>query len=94
VEKLADTKAIQSLIIDNEQQFLSDCSDDHLRQRLEDMLEDDYKNLDIVETTIVQYGIQAEPKATVQGRNWSTQRKPLSLDLNSVCTKRLPSMNC
>ncbi|MBD2111825.1 MULTISPECIES: hemerythrin domain-containing protein [Cyanophyceae] len=65
-EKLADIKAIQNLIIDNEQQFLSECSDNHLRHRLEDMLEDDQKNLDIVETAITQYGIQAEPKPTVQ----------------------------
>ena len=65
-EKLAGIKAIQNLIIDSEQQFLSECSDDHLRKRLEDMLEDDQKNLDIVETAITQYGIQAEPKPTVQ----------------------------
>ena len=65
-EKLADIKAIQGLIIDNEQQFLNQCSDDHLCKRLEDMLEDDHKNLDIVETAITQYGIQAEPKSTVQ----------------------------
>ncbi|WOD40240.1 hemerythrin domain-containing protein [Nodosilinea sp. E11] len=65
-EKLADIKVIQGLIIENEEQFLSQCSDGHLRKRLEDMLEDDQKNLDIVETAITQYGIQAEPKATVQ----------------------------
>lgn len=65
-EKLADIKAIQNLIIDNEQQFLSECSDNHLRNRLEDMLEDDQKNLDIVETAITQYGIQSEPKPTVR----------------------------
>jgi hypothetical protein len=55
-------KAIQSLIIENDQQFLSQCSDKHLRSRLEDMLEDDQKNLDIVDTAITQYGIQAEPQ--------------------------------
>jgi hypothetical protein len=65
-EKLADIKAIQSVIIDNEEQFLSQCNDDHLRKRLEDMFEDDQKNLDIVETAITQYGVQAEPKSTVQ----------------------------
>ncbi|PSN16007.1 DNA nickase [filamentous cyanobacterium CCT1] len=65
-EKLADIKAIQSVIIDNEEQFLNQCSDEHLRKRLEDMLEDDQKNLDIVETAITQYGVQAEPKSTVQ----------------------------
>lgn len=65
-KKLADMKAIQSLIIDNEKHFLSQCDDAKLRDRLEDMLEDDQKNLDIVETTITQYGIQSEPQETVQ----------------------------
>lgn len=65
-EKLADMKAIQSLIIENDQQFLTQCSDKHLRSRLEDMLEDDQKNLDIVETAITQYGVQAEPQDNVQ----------------------------
>ncbi len=65
-EKLATIKAIQSLIIENEQQFLEQCSDSELSNRLEDMLEDDRKNLEIVETAITQYGIQSEPKKTVQ----------------------------
>lgn len=65
-EKLADIKAIQNLLIDNEEQFLSQCSEAHLRNRLEDMLEDDHKNLEIVETAITQYGIQAEPTSTVR----------------------------
>lgn len=65
-EKLADIKAVQLLIIDNEQQFLSQFNDAKLRERLEDMLEDDRKNLDIVETAITQYGIQAEPRETVR----------------------------
>jgi hemerythrin superfamily protein len=65
-EKLADMKAIQSLIVENDQQFLNQCSDKHLRSRLEDMLEDDQKNLDIVETAITQYGVQAEPQKTTQ----------------------------
>jgi hemerythrin superfamily protein len=65
-EKLADMKAIQSLIIENDQQFLNQCSDAHLRSRLEDMLEDDRKNLDIVQTAITQYGIQSEPQESVR----------------------------
>lgn len=65
-EKLADMKAIQSLIIENEQVFLQECNDAGLRDRLEDMLEDDRKNLEIVETAITQYGIQSEPKQTVR----------------------------
>lgn len=64
-EKLADMKAIQGLIIENEEQFLNQCSDTELRKRLEDMLDDDRKNLDIVETAITQYGIQSQPQRNV-----------------------------
>ena len=72
-EKLADMKAIQSLMIENDQQFLNQCSDKHLRSRLEDMLEDDQKNLDIVEMAITQYGIQAEPQQSVQDNGQAGQ---------------------
>ena len=65
-EKLADMRAIQNLIITSERQFLQDCRDEDLRDRLEDMLEDDEKNLGIIETTITQYGVQSEPKEKVQ----------------------------
>jgi len=36
-------KALQNLLINNEQQFIQDCTDDDIRQRLQDMLEDDQK---------------------------------------------------
>jgi hemerythrin superfamily protein len=65
-EKLAGMQAIQNLIINNERQFLQDCRDEKVRSRVQDMLEDDEKNLKILETTIIQYGIQSEPKETVQ----------------------------
>lgn len=65
-EKLADMRAVQNLIIRNEQQFLQECKDAGVRDRLEDMLEDDQKNLEIIDTTITQYGIQSEPKSKVQ----------------------------
>ncbi|MBE9177097.1 hemerythrin domain-containing protein [Oculatella sp. LEGE 06141] len=60
-EKLADTKALQNLIISNEQKLMSDCPDQDVRERLQNMLNDDQKNLGILETAIVQYGIQFEP---------------------------------
>lgn len=81
-EKLADIKAIQALIVDNEQQLLSQCTNGELRERLEDMLEDDRKNLDIVETAIIQYGIQAEPKQTIQQMVDKTQQMMTSSDLS------------
>jgi hemerythrin superfamily protein len=65
-ETLAGMRAVQNLLIANEQQFLRECSDQNICDRMRDMLEDDQKNLGIIETVIIQYGIQAEPKHTVQ----------------------------
>lgn len=62
--KLADMKALQNLLIANEQLFINSCNDSELCDRFRHMLEDDRKNLGVLETTIVQYGIQAEPKET------------------------------
>lgn len=63
--KLSDIKALQELLIANEQKFISAIDDSEIRQRLQDMLNDDQKNLGIIETVIVQYGNKAEPKQTV-----------------------------
>lgn len=65
-EKLADTRAMQNLIISNDQKLISACPDADVRQRLQNMLEDDQKNLGVLETVIVQYGIQAEPHDSVK----------------------------
>ncbi|MGJ5676190.1 MAG: hemerythrin domain-containing protein [Nostochopsis sp.] len=63
--KLADMKAIQELIIKNEEQILNEITDSDIRDRIRKMLEDDRKNQGILETVNVQYGIQAEPEKTV-----------------------------
>jgi hemerythrin superfamily protein len=63
--KLADIKAIQNLLIANEQKFLSEIKDEDIRDRFQDMLRDDQKNLGVLDTVIVQYGVQAEPKETI-----------------------------
>ena len=60
-EKLADLKAFQNLIISNDQKLIDICPDQDIRKRLQNMLEDDQKNLGILDTVIVQYGIQSEP---------------------------------
>lgn len=65
-EKLADMRAIQNLIVDNEEVFINETSDQEIRDRLEDMLEDDRKNLEILETIITEFGIQSKPKENVQ----------------------------
>lgn len=64
-EKLADMKAIQNLSIANEEQFLQESRDGDISDRFRKMLEDDRKNLGILETVMVQYGIQSEPRQTV-----------------------------
>lgn len=81
-EKLADMKAIQNLLIAEEQQFIQECSDSEIRDRLEKMLEDDRKNLGIIETVITQYGIQAEPKETVREMTEKAQQKMQNSDLS------------
>lgn len=64
--KLADMKATQNLLIDNEKSLIAACSDREITNRLESFLKDDQKNLGIIDTVIVQYGIKAEPKPTMQ----------------------------
>jgi hemerythrin superfamily protein len=64
--KLASIKAIQKLLIENERRFLSEISDQKIHERFQSMLEDDQKNLGILETVIVQYGVPSEPKETIQ----------------------------
>lgn len=63
--KLADIKAIQNLLIANEQKFISEINDQEIRDRFRHMLEDDQKNLGVLDTVIVQYGVQGEPKETI-----------------------------
>lgn len=63
---LADLKAVQNLLISNEQKFINEISDEDIRQRVRDMLNDDQKNLGVLDTVIVQYGVKGEPKQTIQ----------------------------
>lgn len=60
--ELADMAELQKLLISNEEQFISEVSDPDIRKRFQDMLEDDKKNLGVLETVIVQYGVKAQPR--------------------------------
>jgi hemerythrin superfamily protein len=64
--KLADMKEVQTLLIESEQMLMSACNDEEIRKRLQNMLEDDHKNMGILETVIVQYGVQGESKPTTR----------------------------
>jgi hemerythrin superfamily protein len=65
-EKLASMKVVQDLLIGNEQKLASACDDPEITKRLNEMLESDRKNMGIIDTVIVQYGVQGEPKETVK----------------------------
>lgn len=65
-ERLADIKAFQNLIISNEQKLIEVCPDQDVRERLQNMLSDDQKNLGVIDTVIVQYGVQSEPNPASQ----------------------------
>jgi len=64
--KLADMKAIQELLISAEQQLMSEINDDESRKDIQKMLDSDQKNLGVLDTVIVQYGVKGQPKESVQ----------------------------
>ncbi|MBD1842241.1 hemerythrin domain-containing protein [Cyanobacteria bacterium FACHB-63] len=64
--QLSDMRSLQQLLIFNDQCLINLVNDDEIRQRLLKMLEDDQKNLGILETVIVQSGIESKPKSSVQ----------------------------
>jgi hemerythrin superfamily protein len=64
--KLADMEATQNLLIANDKALIEACPDREISNRLESFLKDDQKNLAIINTVIVQYGIKAEAKPTVR----------------------------
>lgn len=63
--KLADMKELQNLLIANEEMFISASTDNDIKQRFRDMLEDDRKNLGILDTIMVQYGVKAGPREVI-----------------------------
>lgn len=65
-ERLADLRAVQNLILSNDRKLIEACPYNDIRDRLQNMLEDDQKNLGIIDTVIVQYGVQSEPSAATK----------------------------
>lgn len=81
-EKLAAMKTVQDLILSNEEKLMQECNDSEIRDRFQNMVEDDRKNLGIIETVITQYGIQAEPKENVQKLTHQMEEMMQGSDLN------------
>ena len=63
--KLATLKALQQLAIEKEQSLLTQGVDGEIADRIRNFINDDQKNLGVLETVIGQYGIQAEPKKNI-----------------------------
>jgi len=63
--KLAGIKEVQNLLIYTDEKLIAASSDQEVRNRLSKMLDDDKKNLGILDTIIVQYGVKGKPKETV-----------------------------
>ncbi len=78
---LADLKAVQNLLISNEQKFISEITDEDIRDNIRRMLEDDRKNLGVLDTVIVQYGVKGEPKQTIQELIEQTEKLMARSDL-------------
>ncbi len=64
--KLAEMKAMQELLIATEQQLLTEVNDQEIVNDIRKMLESDQKNIGILDTVVVQYGVKGEPKQTTQ----------------------------
>lgn len=64
--RLATLKAIQNLLISNEQKLMPAVGDEDIRERLEDMLEDDQENLKVIDNAITKFGVQVQPQEKVQ----------------------------
>jgi hemerythrin superfamily protein len=65
-QKLADMKAVQELIMSGEQMLISAIPDQEITKRLQDFLQDDQKNMGVIDTVIVQYGVQGQPNQSAQ----------------------------
>ena len=64
--KLADMKALQNLMISNEEKLLSACTDNNkVTESLNDMLKDDRKSLDAINDAITDLEMASDPSDTV-----------------------------
>ena len=64
--QLAAMKALQNLLIFNDQMLMAAIDDANIHQRLQEMLEQDQQNLETLDTVIIQYGVKGELQQTVK----------------------------
>ena len=66
--KLGDMKLLQQLLLDNEERFLLECTDGEIAGIISRMLNDDRKNLALLNTVVDQFGLEknAEPNPIIK----------------------------
>lgn len=64
--KLADMKAVQELLISNDEKLLSAADDPDIRKRFQDILEDDRNNLKVLNDVLINYGVRSETAQTTK----------------------------
>jgi hemerythrin superfamily protein len=63
--ELADMKELQNLLISNEETLIAAINDRDIRDRFQHMLDDDRKNMGVLDTVMVQYGVKGEPRENI-----------------------------
>ncbi|EFA69750.1 hemerythrin domain-containing protein [Cylindrospermopsis raciborskii] len=63
--KLGDMKLLQQLLLDNEEKFLLECTDGEIAGIIRRMLDDDRKNLALLNTVVDQFGLEKNAEPTV-----------------------------
>lgn len=81
-ERLADLRKLQEFILASDRKLMEACPDQDVRDRLQNMLEDDQKNLGIIETVIVQYGVQSDPSPATEAYTQQLQKMMESNDFS------------
>lgn len=79
--QLAEIKTRQTLLIRNDQTLIHTVQDNEIRQRLQNILEQDQQNLGILETVIVQYGVAAKSQASFEHRLEAIEKQMDSSEL-------------
>lgn len=64
--KLADMVAVQELLIKADQKLLSAVDDAEIRDRFQEILEDDQNNLKVLNDVLVNYGVRSEANQTTK----------------------------
>ena len=72
--ELAEMAELQKILIQNEQRFATEISDTEIKHRFQNMLSEDEKNMTVIESVMVQFGVKAKPRDLIQKMIIHTQK--------------------